>query len=182
MINANMVSATPVTEAPTNTEWLELWMKPDFYNPIRYGVQTKLTDGKKLYRAFCNYPADMGGKKLTSPEYVACDEADFTQEAGSYIRPHVRELMVKDATLARARMTENERSANDMATIADEMRQQAVNEYSQFLRDEEVRQKQHVEDQDALKAFRYWLRGAELLLDQGTDQEKATLKTLLGKK
>lgn len=175
-------TTTQAVESPMNTEWLELWMKPDTSHPIRYGVQTKLTDGKKLYRAFCNYPASMGAKKLTSPEYVACDEADITQEAGNYIRPHIRELMVKAATLARARMTENERSPMDMTGIADEMRQQAVNEYSQFLRDEEERQKQHVEDQDALKNARYWLRGMQLLLEQGTDEEKSTLKTLLGKK
>ncbi len=182
MLDITADATTPEAKATTNTEWLELWMKPDFYNPIRYGVQTKLTDGNKLYRAFCNYPASMGGKKLTSPEYVACDEADFTQEAGSYIRPHIRELMIKAATTARAHMKDNERSPADMTAIADEMRQQAVSEYSQWQREEEERVKQHIEDQDALKAFRYWLRGAELLLDQGTDQEKSTLKALLGKK
>lgn len=48
--------------------------------------------------------------------------------------------------------------------------------------DEQTGEHPSTDDDQALQFVRVWMRGVQLVLDSGTDEEKATLKRLLGQK
>ena len=166
------------TTTKVELKWTELWKKQIWHHPIQYGVEAALDDSKKLYKAFCTYPLDMNKPRFETPVYEACDEADPTFVLPDNYRPIQavdRDHITAKAAIARAKMTDKQRSAVDMNRIADDLRARAVDEYSQWQRDEEEKRKRLVDDEAALKNFRHWMRGAELI----SEEEKATLRSIL---
>src|SRR5438105_4991885 len=101
----DITSAPPETEAQheqSAPEWLTIWEHPAPSTGMQCGVQGKLIDGRKLYRAYALAEIGDDTRRIESEIYEACDAADVDSSRmhpGSIIGEHVqvREMAQREA-------------------------------------------------------------------------------------
>jgi hypothetical protein len=161
-------------------EWKECWSRPDPTCPVSCGVDSATDqDGRKLYRAYarCSVPEyDM----QYSPVYQACDLADLQiPDTSRVLMTSDRDRIVGDAARVRALMGKDEKSPQDMADLAEKMCAKAIKNFRAWEDSEVTRRAKELDDAEALKMARYWLRGLELLQKTGTMDEKRALSKFM---
>lgn len=162
--------------ADVDLDWSEVWSRPDPTCPLACGVDMAIDqDGHKLYRAYARCSTPEYDVKY-SDVYRACDAADvLVPDSGRLLMTTDRDRLIADAARIRTLMASDERSPEDMRKIAEAMHQTALKNFRAWEASEVERQRQALDDEQALLVFRHWLRGASLLWERGSPEEKKML-------
>lgn len=170
-------------------EWKNAWEKPHYNYPVSYGVEKLLDeDGSAThYRAYARRGrGDDSPILVYSAIYEAYDQADVqTTDHDAYRiqMQSVRDRLISEAAAHRARMNpEKQASLTDMQAHAEKLFNQACREYQLWEAEQERLRVQRIDDDAAIKAARQLVRGLQLLLERGSSEEKALVKSLLAKK
>jgi hypothetical protein len=168
----------------TSDEWIQVWEKRAA--SAVYGLEARLQHNTKRYRGYAAVMLGPDEKRLHSPEYEACDFADVDESrlARGSIVGEVRqreEMAIQEAEAARALMTDKQRSPKDMQALAIALAEQLSAEAAAYDEAARVAAQQRAYDEAALQVARPLVRGLQLLLEQGSDEEKATLRSLFGR-
>lgn len=175
-----MATKQAAIEAPTQApslQWSDLWRKDSWSIPGKFGVQQAIDEsGVKFYRAWATASDHLHRE---SDIYESCDQADIITPDSGFIRLGVRDRALTAAATARAHMTPNQASPEDMRRRADDLHALIQQDYASWELEQEAKRKQAIDDEKCLLAARQVLRGLQLLMERGTPTEQLLLKRFL---
>lgn len=182
MSKATTTTAPAALAEQGGQERTNVWTRSDYSRPVTYGLDALRTGEKTFYRAW----AQAGGGADWFEEsaiFEAFDAADAATHLGwNPLLPVARDKLIGDAAVARAQMRADQAAPSDMEKIARRLYERAMEAFDAFSREEEERRRLAIDDEAALKAFKHWLRGAELVLKSNDKQAKELLRNLFGAK
>lgn len=171
-----------VDEAQANApqeQWIRLWEKTSA--PAVYGLEASLQHNIKLYRGYAAVMLGDTEKRIFTETFEACDAADIDPASlarGSIVPGIVwrEERARAEAEAARSLMTSGMRSPKDMEALALALAQELNQVAREYDRQAMLAAQQRAYDEGCLAVARPLVHGLKLLLDHGSDEEKATLR------